>query len=191
MFTNTSATISLTTLNALFVRHALRIVDVERIPITAARSASLCGAAGAAEAASPHVAALLAEESAWGVADAAFYQAFSAKVEQLKANLRALLADQGRGQAHRRLWCVRQRQHAAAIISVLGTKRYDCVVDRSTVKQGLYTPGTHLLIEPPERLLTDIPDYVLLLTWNFADEILPSRPCIAVAVAASSFRFLS
>jgi len=45
-------------------------------------------------------------------------------------------------------------------------------VDRSTVKQGLYTPGTYLPIYAPERLLEDMPDYVLLLSWNFADEIL-------------------
>ncbi len=46
------------------------------------------------------------------------------------------------------------------------------VVDRSTVKQGRYTPGTHLPIRSPEALLEDQPDYVLLLTWNFVDEIL-------------------
>ena len=45
------------------------------------------------------------------------------------------------------------------------------IVDRSPLKQGLYTPGTHIPVVAPERLLTDQPDYVLLLAWNFVDEI--------------------
>lgn len=54
----------------------------------------------------------------------------------------------------------------------LGQETLDFVADRSTVKQGRFTPGTRLPIVEPGRLLQDMPDYVLLLTWNFADEIL-------------------
>lgn len=166
---------SLTALNALFVRHALRIVDVESIPIHGGSLRVFVAPAGSGEAASPRVAALLAEESAWGVADAAFYQAFGAKVEQLKANLRALLA--GIKAEGRRIAVYGASAKGSTLLNYfgLGRETLDYVVDRSTVKQGLYTPGTHLLIEPPERLLTDMPDYVLLLTWNFADEILAQQ----------------
>jgi hypothetical protein len=48
-------------------------------------------------------------------------------------------------------------------------------VDRSPLKQGRYTPGTHIPVVAPQRLLTDQPDYVVLLAWNFVDEILAQQ----------------
>ncbi|MDP9144561.1 MAG: methyltransferase, partial [Actinomycetota bacterium] len=48
-------------------------------------------------------------------------------------------------------------------------------VDRSALKQGLFTPGQHLPVHPAEHLLEDQPDYVLLLAWNFAEEIMAQQ----------------
>jgi len=58
----------------------------------------------------------------------------------------------------------------------IGRETLDYVVDRSTTKQGYYTPGTHLRIHPPAKLIEEeAPDYALLLTWNFAEEILDQQ----------------
>ena len=48
----------------------------------------------------------------------------------------------------------------------------DFIVDKSKEKQGLYTPGTHLLVYPPEKIFQEKPDYLLILAWNIADEIM-------------------
>ncbi|GAB3152417.1 class I SAM-dependent methyltransferase [Micromonospora sonneratiae] len=44
-------------------------------------------------------------------------------------------------------------------------------VDRSPHKQGLFLPGTHIPIHPPERIEQDRPDYILVLPWNLRTEI--------------------
>jgi hypothetical protein len=57
----------------------------------------------------------------------------------------------------------------------IGGDVIDFVVDRNPAKQGLYMPGVKLPIYPTSELLVQEPDYVLLLTWNFADEILEQQ----------------
>jgi hypothetical protein len=44
-------------------------------------------------------------------------------------------------------------------------------VDRNPVKQGMFLPGTHIPIYPPERLAQTRPDYVLVLPWNLREEL--------------------
>lgn len=48
----------------------------------------------------------------------------------------------------------------------------DYTVDRNTYKQGKYLPGTHIPIFAPEKIRETKPDYVLILPWNFKDEIM-------------------
>jgi hypothetical protein len=45
-------------------------------------------------------------------------------------------------------------------------------VDRNPYKQGLFLPGTHIPILPPEEIARRRPDYLLVLPWNFKEEIM-------------------
>jgi 2-polyprenyl-3-methyl-5-hydroxy-6-metoxy-1,4-benzoquinol methylase len=55
------------------------------------------------------------------------------------------------------------------------TELVDYVVDSTPYKHGKYTPGTHLPIFPESKLDKESPDYALLLSWNFADEIIQKQ----------------
>jgi len=52
------------------------------------------------------------------------------------------------------------------------TDLLDYTVDRNPYKQGKFLPGTHIPIYPPEKITETKPDYVLILPWNFKDEIM-------------------
>jgi len=54
----------------------------------------------------------------------------------------------------------------------IGNGILDYIADDSSFKQGLYTPGTHIPVVEPARLNSDRPDYLLILAWNFAEQIM-------------------
>ena len=165
---------SLTAVDRLARRHGLLVADVEQLAIHGGSLRFFLRLAGAATP-SARVEELLQEEQRWGVDDRATYDAFGDDVKALRESLRTLLTDlKARG---RRLAAYGASAKGSTLLNYFGIGRdlLDFVVDRSTVKQGRYTPGTHLLIRPVDALSQDRPDYVLLLTWNFKDEILSQQ----------------
>ena len=170
---------SATSFRNLFNRHKLTMVDVERLPI---HGGSLRvyfqlanGPCSLAKNGQGRVNALLEDERKWGVDDYKFYKNFGDKVEYSKHELLRLLHNIKENRKQIAVYGASAKSTTLLNYFGIGAEILDYVVDRSTVKQGCYTPGTHLPIYSPEVLLTKQPDYVLLLAWNFADEILSQQ----------------
>jgi SAM-dependent methyltransferase len=163
---------SLTALDYLYRQHSLYIVDVKR---TSIHGGSLQIYISHQDTPSQAVKQLLNEEKDWGVDKFISYAQFSEKVSSLRQNLSALIANIKKQELKIAVYGASAKGSTLLNYFGLNTNSLDFVVDRSTIKQGLYTPGTHLPIYPPEKLLEAFPDYVLLLTWNFAEEILTQQ----------------
>jgi len=164
---------SLTALKRLFDRHGLVIENVERLAI---HGGSLrVFVTQTSDKQNRAVSDLLEEEARWGVGSMAFYEGFAERVEKLKAELRSLVLELK--EKNQRLAAYGAAAKGSTLLNYfqLGRESLDFVVDRSTYKQGRYMPGVHLPVSSPARLLEEMPSHVLLLTWNFADEILEQQ----------------
>lgn len=161
---------SLTALVSLFARHDLDIIDVERLDIHGGSLRIFATHAGN-EPISESVTNLISEESKW-VYSQEYHDHFASRVKDLRQSLTKYL-EQLKAEG-KRIAVYGASAKGSTLMNYFGidSTLIDYVVDRSTVKQGRYTPGTHLRIYDPQRLVDDQPDYCLLLTWNFADEIM-------------------
>jgi SAM-dependent methyltransferase len=165
---------SLTAVDALFARHGLTVADVVRIPMHGGSLQLHVRHANAAKR-STAVERLLAEEKAAGVDTLAYYANFSARVDTLRRDLLGMLREiRAKGK-----WIAAYGASAKGSTLLnsfgIGTDFLRFVVDRSSLKQGRFMPGVRLPIVGTDRLRTEPPDYLLLLTWNFADEILEQQ----------------
>lgn len=164
---------SATSLNNILRRNGLSITGIERIEI---HGGSLRVFAERGSKPPPEsLEDLLEDEQASGICTPQYYREFAGRVDVLGGKLKSLLSELKAG--GKRIAAYGAAAKGATLLNVFGINKQtiDYVVDRSVHKQGRYMPGVRIPIYGPERLLDDAPDYVLLLAWNFAQEIMDQQ----------------
>jgi C-methyltransferase C-terminal domain/Putative zinc binding domain/Methyltransferase domain len=166
---------SLTALDGLFRRHELLVADVERIPLHGGSLLLTAAHLASGRPCSPRVAALLAREAGAGLTALPYYADFAPRVAAWRGRFRVFLEGLRRPGGRLAAYGAAAKGSTLLNFASVGRDLLDFVVDRSTHKQGRYMPGVHLPIRAPGSLLEEMPDAVVLLTWNFKDEILAQQ----------------
>ena len=162
---------SLYALKTLFYRHDLELTHVEELDI---HGGSLRIYARPVEDAKRKgsVFQLLETERKLGVDQFASYENFAERVEVLGEELNNVLEKYKSQGAKIAAYGAAAKGSTLMNYFDIDKRLVSFVVDRSTHKHGSFMPGTHQPIHPTKHLMREQPDLVLLLSWNFKDEIL-------------------
>jgi hypothetical protein len=164
---------SFITAEMIFAAHGLTLFDVEELPthggslrIYARHDHDDLKPVG------QRVAELIRREQEAGITGMDYYTAFGEQVKETKRKLLEFLI-----QARRSGKTVAGNGAPGkgnTLLNYCGirTDFLDYTVDRNPYKQGKFLPGTHIPIYSPDKIKATQPDYVLILPWNFKDEIM-------------------
>jgi len=158
----------------LFKKYNMEVVDVERLPLHHGQIRAWVRRRGV-ESVSDNVTRLLSEEGKFGLRNFNTFKQFASKTlkakEELNATLDKLIFEGYSVVAYG----APAKGNTLLTFLGIGPDRIKYIADRSPLKQGRYTPGTHIPVVDPARILEDQPDYVLLLAWNFSEEIMEQQ----------------
>jgi SAM-dependent methyltransferase len=118
---------------------------------------------------------MLLKEEQYGIMDKDLYRNFGEKVEKLKIKLEGLLQELKK--VGKTVAAYGAAAKGSTLLNYIGIDKnmIDFVVDRSPYKQGFFLPGTRIPILHQDELLKRMPDYTLVLAWNFAEEIIAQQ----------------
>ena len=164
---------SLSALVKLFADGGLRVTDAVSVPTFGGSYRTFVERDGTP---SQGRDAALEEERRRNVTSASFYEAFAARSRRNRIELVKLLQElKGKGETIAAYGAAGGMATTLMSFADIDGSLIDFAVDGNSFKHGKYTPGSHILICPTDRLLEDMPGYVLLLAWNYVDEILAGQ----------------
>jgi nucleoside-diphosphate-sugar epimerase/SAM-dependent methyltransferase len=163
---------SVASARTLFARHGLHLNDVLRVPI---HGGSLRLTFAKVADPSPAVADILAEEARIDLGNPAFFRDFARKVCDFRDEARRMIGEMKASGA--RIAGYGAAAKGTIMLNYLGLDAsvIEYVVDRNPLKQGRYMPGVRVPVLGPERLSDDPPDVLMILPWNFRDEIVAQQ----------------
>ncbi|GET37295.1 class I SAM-dependent methyltransferase [Microseira wollei] len=164
---------SFLTTEKIFAAHGLTLFDVEELPT---HGGSLRIYAGHAEdnskPISQRVVELKAREEAAGFTSLDCYFSFSEQVKETKRKLLDFLIKAKREGKSIAGYGAPGKGNTLLNYCGIRTDFLDYTVDRNPYKQGKFLPGTHIPIFHPDKINETKPDYVVILPWNFKEEII-------------------
>lgn len=165
--------LSITPLVAFFKRHQMKIIDVQETDSHGGSIRIFVAKNNSRHKINLVVDKMINHEKKLGLDKEKTYLDFAKKIEKNKEELVKLLQElKAKG---RMIVGYGAPAKGNTLLNYFGidTKLLDYIIDDSPLKQGLYTPGTHIPVVNKEKLFSSPrPDYVLILAWNFADPIM-------------------
>ena len=164
---------SFLTVERIFAAHGMKLIDVQELP-THGGSLRIYArhSDDNSEQISDSVIDLRAREQEAGLQTLAYYSSFAENVKETKRKLLDFLIDAKQKRLTIAGYGAPGKGNTLLNYCGIRTDFIDYTVDRNTYKQGKYLPGTHIPILHPDRIRETKPDLVLILPWNFRDEIM-------------------
>lgn len=163
---------TVTPLRGFFERHDMELIAVERIAPQGGSIRAIAQKRGGPRSADGSIEPLVALEASLGLHEAASVRGFETRLAQTKGRLTELLTGLKRAGRSIAGYGAPTKSTTLMLHFGLGKEIVDFIVDDNPLKQGFFTPGTHVPIGPATWIYEKRPDYLLLLAWNFAEPIM-------------------
>lgn len=164
--------LSLATVCKIFSSHGLRVWDVEELE-THGGSLRVYGChEGSDRVDSITVGQILEQESRRGLMDISIYHKFQFRAETLKNALVAFLIEQRKRGKSVAAYGAAAKGNTLLNFAGIRPDLLPYVCDAAPSKQGKYMPGSHIPIFSPDVIKVRKPDYILILPWNIASEVM-------------------